>query len=208
MWIVCCGRTGGESQIKYALAFALLLFALPVRADSGTVTVNVTGFADFNSNGNVLNCAFSFDLTNEIAATYPNETQFYPTVDTVLTNASFSSTGNMGPFTLILNGLGGTGNSSDPAWQSSNGSVLDMALESLDTVGSYIEIEMLEANDLSGGPALPQAGFDYTISEVPEASTWVMLLTGFAGLLFLGQTKTGKSANLFGSAISPAALRR
>jgi hypothetical protein len=48
---------------------------------------------------------------------------------------------------------------------------------------------MLEANDLPGGPALPQAGFGYTVSEVPEASTWIMLLAGFAGLVFLGAEK-------------------
>jgi hypothetical protein len=167
--------------MKYALALALLLFALPAKADSGNVTVNVTGYADF-PNG-VLDATFSWDLTNMTAVSLSSGTEFAGTAQTQLELLSFIQTGSLGPFTPVALTY------SDPEWSNGAGYVFDAAMESLEAGpngGSYIELEIIGPN----GPAyLPQDGFGYTVSEVPEASTWIMLLAGFAGLLLLGKMK-------------------
>ena len=74
----------------------LMLFALPAKADSGNVTLQVTGTSDFNiSGGYVLDDTFSFTVNAIDGSTY------FPTASTTISNVRFSSTGNLGTFTFI-----------------------------------------------------------------------------------------------------------
>lgn len=160
--------------MKFGVICALLLlFALPAKADSGTVTVNVTGTADFNANGYVLDGSFSYDVTGIDAAT------FFPTASSMVTNITFSSTGNLGLFTLS------NFSTSDVSWINSNGFIFDTEIDGgFNPAGNFLDIELFVPVGPNPGPAIPTSE-SWKFTEVPEPSALALLLVGMLGMAAL-----------------------
>lgn len=55
----------------------------------------------------------------------------------------------------------------------------------------------------SGGPPNPAYLDDFLIARVPEPSTWVLMLAGFAGLAFAGYRRTRRGASVTGCSGAP-----
>lgn len=171
--------------MKYLVVCALLLFGLPAWADSGTVTLAVSGTSDFSiSGGYVLDDTFSFTVSAVNGAT------FFPTASSMISNVQFSSTGNLGTFTFVPESV----YTGDPQWTNSSGFVFDTALESLEPSGGFIEIELFVPPSASMYPGeyLPQSSsFQIKVLPAPEPSGLLLLLAGVAGVVVLKLKRSG-----------------
>ena len=163
----------------------LMLFALPAKADSGNVTLQVTGTSDFNiSGGYVLDDTFSFTVNAIDGSTY------FPTASTTISNVRFSSTGNLGTFTFIPEPV----YTGDPQWTNGNGFVFDTALESLNPSAGFIEIELFVPASASPDPGeyLPQTeSFQIKVLPAPEPNGLLLLLVGLAEVAVLKLRRVG-----------------
>jgi hypothetical protein len=165
--------------MKFGICALLLLFALPAKADSGTVTLAVSGTSDFNiSGGYVLDDTFSFTVSAV------NSSTFFPTASSTISNVTFTSTGNLGTFAFVPEVV----YTGDPQWTNGNGFVFDTALESLNPSGGFIEIELFVPPSASPNPGeyLPQtSSFQIKVVPAPEPEVLLLLVAGLAGIAVL-----------------------
>ncbi len=177
------------NTIRYAIAAALATTALPAsQADAATLVVNVAGAQSFAAFGSGSNTVQTFDIgaLSRVTAIAFNVsiTAFDPSY---LSEASLGFTGSDlngdGVFFTPANGddVSGTANYSGTA------NLVDRGLDFAVGTDGILRLEYFEAfNDADVSPdALWTAGtvtftYDQVTAAVPEAATWLMMLTGFA----------------------------
>jgi hypothetical protein len=207
-----------KSGIYLALAIATVVFAAGEVADAATITDN---FAFYDSgNAVIASGSFSYNSAESGVLSYSNLSSFSISLPNSLTydlsyvsalspalppvgNGSYVYFGYDTSSNLFvpvgIPGYAGDLSGILAATDGNTGFFIDPLVGSADPAGTGADGLVVAYNpgpdaNTPGDPTIATA-FSYSISAVPEQSSWVMMIVGFVGLAMFSARKSFRSAN-------------